>query len=549
MLPYTHDHRLVQTAVVGDKHSDHPVILPMDADDLDLWRRQHPRYTYWCGLELGGCGGALTDKRYLEKVCHFAHHPDAPICRRVAKGESSADHLFIKRGIRRLMDEQRIRGDVQTRDLGSGPGDAVDVHLPDFGRRIRFQLGQLDYRGWRDADEELSEGSYGVDWVFGPGIVIARELLSSGYCLRVRCETSGGERLVSIGATADARTSDWTPLDECDLSSSGISSPEVESIRISAPRPKPAAFPVQGSLLFALHPEKQIPPDSPFTVDGRRLVVADVRPTDSPIVRTVLSLPSDTPLPPAEHVYQVRGLAHVLVRENSGSWAITADKFVRLDTHTADRSGLRRRASVVRSVAEAVKDEPVKRASAPEASPSPACTSSKSVQTESRAHMVRATPHSSARKTSDELVVAVRDELEERARRRSTTSWRELSETVKDLAQLTMKERDDLLVDLDTPLRDDVPLLSVLLRDGIAPPLYMPAVLERLGVPPRVTTSRLKEWVNLETARAFAAYSPRPRVMPERFAPKPKRLPPKATRSAELKFPRELGQRVSTLRG
>ncbi len=33
------DHRLVQIAVVGHATSDHSVILPMDAHELDLWRK------------------------------------------------------------------------------------------------------------------------------------------------------------------------------------------------------------------------------------------------------------------------------------------------------------------------------------------------------------------------------------------------------------------------------------------------------------------------------------------------------------------------------
>ncbi|MEU6391733.1 hypothetical protein [Streptomyces sp. NPDC046939] len=98
-----YDHRLVQTAVIGHEDSDHPVILPMDAHELDRWRSAHPAYSYWCGLQLGGCGGELSDRRYTTKVCHFAHHPSAPVCHRAATGESSADHLFIKRGVQRLL--------------------------------------------------------------------------------------------------------------------------------------------------------------------------------------------------------------------------------------------------------------------------------------------------------------------------------------------------------------------------------------------------------------------------------------------------------------
>jgi hypothetical protein len=50
------DHRLVQTTVIGNKYSGDPVILPMDHRELDHWRMLHPDYTYWCGIQLGGCG-------------------------------------------------------------------------------------------------------------------------------------------------------------------------------------------------------------------------------------------------------------------------------------------------------------------------------------------------------------------------------------------------------------------------------------------------------------------------------------------------------------
>lgn len=28
---------------------------------------------YWCGYELGGCGGKLMDRLYHDRICHFAH--------------------------------------------------------------------------------------------------------------------------------------------------------------------------------------------------------------------------------------------------------------------------------------------------------------------------------------------------------------------------------------------------------------------------------------------------------------------------------------------
>ncbi|MFJ2302165.1 hypothetical protein [Streptomyces sp. NPDC087787] len=58
--------------------------------------------------------------------------------------ESSADHPFIKQGVQRLLNQRKLSGQVRTRDLGTGPGDAVDGHLPDSRRRLRFQLSTGD---------------------------------------------------------------------------------------------------------------------------------------------------------------------------------------------------------------------------------------------------------------------------------------------------------------------------------------------------------------------------------------------------------------------
>lgn len=340
-VPALHDHRLVQTAVIGQKNSDLPIILPMDAFELDIWRKRHPDYTYWCGLQLGGCGGELSDRRCTDKVCHFAHQPDAPVCRRKATGESSADHLFIKQGVRRLMEVRKLQGKVQTHDLGTSPGDAVDVYLADSRRRLRFQLSAVDYRTWRRSAEDLGAQGGDIDWIFGTEGPVTQQFLGrQGYCLRVRCETVGGERRVDIGAEARDRTVAWTPLEDCTLTPSGIVTPHVEEIRLSRPLPRPIAFPVLGSVVFAPVPGAMTPERSPFEENGRRLLLADVKPVDGPIVRTVVSLPGDTDSPPAEHVYRVSEGARVLMAEDGGGWAVKADRYQRLNAHEAQRTGL-----------------------------------------------------------------------------------------------------------------------------------------------------------------------------------------------------------------
>ncbi|MFF4353789.1 hypothetical protein [Streptomyces sp. NPDC001530] len=55
-----------QTAVLGNVESEEPLMLPMEAIELDVFRRRHEPDTFWCGLLLGGCGNQLTTKLYTD---------------------------------------------------------------------------------------------------------------------------------------------------------------------------------------------------------------------------------------------------------------------------------------------------------------------------------------------------------------------------------------------------------------------------------------------------------------------------------------------------
>lgn len=66
------DKRRVQTAVIGHADSERPVVLPMEAIELDDFRARHTGQTYWCGVWLGGCGHQLVTKLYTDRACSLS---------------------------------------------------------------------------------------------------------------------------------------------------------------------------------------------------------------------------------------------------------------------------------------------------------------------------------------------------------------------------------------------------------------------------------------------------------------------------------------------
>lgn len=234
------DGRLVQTAVIGSRNSGRAIILPTDADELTRWRRRHPAYTYWCGTQLGGCGNELSDRLYRDKVCHFAHRPHTS-CHRTATGAASADHLFIKDDLAAWAGRNRLKGRATSRDLGTGPGDAVDFRVGAARQHVRFQFSRLAHTEWHQARQRLVTESSTLDWVFGPGTAqpeTMEELYDEyGYLLRFRFETHGAVRRIRLRAEDPRRSTDWVPLDACAMTPAGLRVPGAEPRRRAGPGP------------------------------------------------------------------------------------------------------------------------------------------------------------------------------------------------------------------------------------------------------------------------------------------------------------------------
>ncbi|MEU9875218.1 competence protein CoiA family protein [Streptomyces phaeochromogenes] len=522
------DTRLIQTAVIGVRDSDQPVILPEEPYNLDQFRRHFQRKRFWCGTLLGGCGGELMTKRYETKVCHFAHYPDhagtAPVCDRIANGADSADHLFIKRDVIAWLQAQGLRVRVELRNLGTGPGDAVDFWLPSTHQLLRFQLCLQDYRTWYRAERELSTSSEQMDWLFGAeGPISANMVERQGYALRVKCETHGSDRRVLIGVERAGRPVTWSPLDDCRLTSDGLITPVLEELlrdgsvtqRGKGAWLRPATFPLRADqIVFAVDAKAPAPKHSPLAAEGRYIITADVKPAGSRIIRAHVSLPGAVPMPTEQYVYRLHGVARLLLTDpdpqDGAQWAVRADGVIQLSGIEAERTGLWRPGVAL--------PKPVRTTSAaPVPAQRPAAETT--VAPSGRANSAQSA--STVPASDPETVARVRKALEDFARRRTPTTWSTLGTVAKlNLVRLSPTERRDLLIAVDRPATPDKPVLSALVRDSGGRPLPdMTTIIRKLGLQPPADDAALKLWCDREKDRAYHAHGTSSiRMIPARLA-------------------------------
>ncbi|MET9694327.1 hypothetical protein ABZY81_38910 [Streptomyces sp. NPDC006514] len=211
-------------------------MLPLEAIELDAFRRRHEGDTYWCGVLLGGCGVQLTTKLYTDRVCHFAHYPGPDghphLCGRSARGVASADHLYVKAAADAWL---RARGTQASFDFvqpeGVPIGSVVDIQLPN--RKLRVHLNQEVPPDW-DAEHEP---------VLGVSVPVDSDtLIDRWYVHRIRLESEGTARRVRIGTEAFARPTEWFALDECEITDRGLSTPAVERIIHARSAPPPTRW-------------------------------------------------------------------------------------------------------------------------------------------------------------------------------------------------------------------------------------------------------------------------------------------------------------------
>ncbi|MFE4411328.1 hypothetical protein [Streptomyces sp. NPDC056821] len=503
------DTRLIQTAVIGGRDSDQPVILPEQPHNLDEFLRQFGRDDFWCGTLLGGCGEPLRPKRYVTRVCHFAHEadPGRGECHRTTHSADGADHLFVKAHVTRWLATQGHAAQGELRSFGHCHGDAVDFWLRRTKTHLRFEFHPEDYRSWRKAADSLGAKQGRIEWVFGRDDVLARDTVARrGYALLVRCETEGNDRRVFIGTVTDGKKTPWAPLEHCRMTETGLVTPALEELRAEGavrgdgigcePFPSSVALP-SGQVVFAVDVGAAPVSSSPLDVPGRRLVPGFVKPAGSRIVRTCLSLPDTVPAPTDQYVYRLAGSVRLLVTDvvegNSSSWAVRADALVRLNGLDAERTGLWRP-----SVALDEKHVPAPRASS-------ACERTPLAEPVSSGPKA---PETAPGRTAD----ALRKVLEEVAAKGATITWSELTERLgRWVYDLPNPKRQELLVEVDKPRVPDRPLLSVLVVTHLGRPLpYLGQVLSRLGAAEPASEFALQQWAAAEVKKTHEAYGSRP---------------------------------------
>jgi len=224
------DKRRIQTAVLGSAESDDPLLLPLEAIELEAFRRRHAEDTFWCGLLLGGCGERLTTKLYTDRVCHFSHVPDPTglhVCERRARDVSSADHLYAKSAATAWLRDQGHQGVVHLREpLGS----VVDITFEHQARGLRLHLDDAVAPVW---DDETMEPVLGMSVPVDDGTLVRR-----WYVHRIRLESRGTARDLRIGTEAFARPTQWFTLQECSITERGLSTPAVEQISAARRAPR-----------------------------------------------------------------------------------------------------------------------------------------------------------------------------------------------------------------------------------------------------------------------------------------------------------------------
>ncbi|MFB9207602.1 hypothetical protein ACFFV7_40915 [Nonomuraea spiralis] len=106
---------------------------------------------------------------------------------------------------------------------------------------LRDDLRRDPQRYWPRRDDELRRRRKRVEWLFGPHVTLARQMIKrTGYAFTVTCRNDGLHRTVQVGLKEGGKIPVWVDLTDCKIDDKGHlwTPPLAEMLRRRAPRSK-----------------------------------------------------------------------------------------------------------------------------------------------------------------------------------------------------------------------------------------------------------------------------------------------------------------------
>ncbi|MEU6250448.1 hypothetical protein [Glycomyces sp. NPDC047010] len=217
------------------------MFLPLEPVGYDRFLRTRNRHAFFCGHQLGGCGGRLKPRRYKDRVCHFAHESTSrgQRCSRSRIGEDSADHLFIGKALRSWLTASGIGHDApEYPRRADGRAIAVQVRFGALRERlIHVQLLAIGAEYWRRQRSELAQEFVDPVLIVVESTLLAEiEIREAGRAVVLKCETDADTRRVLVGTRRGKKPADWTTFEQHTLSTEGLTLRASDSVQ---PEPMP----------------------------------------------------------------------------------------------------------------------------------------------------------------------------------------------------------------------------------------------------------------------------------------------------------------------
>lgn len=203
-------------AVVNGPDGTHAVELSSVRAEALRLKSLH-RGAFWCGIQAGGCGGALVVAAGPIRVPYFRHQPGAQcaLAGDSARAALSYKHLHYQHVLVAWLEKQGLSA---TTEYHLGPDGRADLHVIVRTRRhtIEVQLSPIGVEDWQRRDEGYRRQVDHVTWLYGAAseTAAASEQADRGHALHIRGDGTGEG--IQIGVVTDLNEA-WSPLTECEL--------------------------------------------------------------------------------------------------------------------------------------------------------------------------------------------------------------------------------------------------------------------------------------------------------------------------------------------